>query len=114
MPPTLGLSPIRQHLDVPKSRLAGRYEEPANEMFAESPMYDKGELIGTALKTKRNCKPVFISPGNMIDMRQSVDLIKNCIKGYRIPEPTRQAHMLVNQVRIEDKAEPKIQFDLFS
>lgn len=103
--PTLGCA---------KSRLAGRYEEPANEMFAESPMYDKGELIGTALKTKRNCKPVFISPGNMIDMRQSVDLIKNCIKGYRIPEPTRQAHMLVNQVRIEDKAEPKIQFDLFS
>ena len=97
-----------------KSRLAGRYKEPANEVFAKSPMYDKGELIGTALKTKKNCKPVFISPGNMIDMEQSVDLIKNCLRGYRIPEPTRQAHLIVNQIRINDRNEPGLQCDLFS
>ena len=103
--PTLGCA---------KSRLAGRYEEPANEIFAESPMYDKGEFIGTALKTKRNCKPVFISPGNMINMQQSIDLIKNCVKGFRIPEPTRQAHILVNQVRVNDMEGSPVQPDLFS
>ncbi len=85
-----------------KSRLAGKYAEPANEIFAQSPMYDKGELVGIALRSKKNCNPIFISPGNNINMEQSVDVIKQCIKGYRIPEPTRQAHLLVNRIRIEN------------
>jgi deoxyribonuclease V len=94
--------------DVPtigsaKSRLRGRYEEPANELFAQSPMYDREEIIGTALRSKKNCKAIFISPGHKVSMAQSVEIIKNCLRGYRIPEPTRQAHLLVNQVRIEHK-----------
>jgi deoxyribonuclease V len=93
--------------DVPtigsaKSRLKGRYEEPANEVFAQSPMYDGDEIIGTALRSKKNCNPIYISPGHRISMLQSVEVIKNCVRGYRIPEPTRQAHLLVNKVRIDD------------
>jgi deoxyribonuclease V len=84
-----------------KSRLFGRYEEPANEPMIESPMYDRQEIIGMALKSKKNCNPIFISPGHKINMQQSVEIIKNCLKGYRIPEPTRQAHILVNKIRVE-------------
>ncbi|RYY33473.1 MAG: deoxyribonuclease V [Sphingobacteriaceae bacterium] len=97
-----------------KSRLSGKYEEPANIPFAESPMYDKGEQIGIALRSKRNCNPVYISPGHNISMQQSVDVIKHCIRGYRIPEPTRQAHLLVNQVRLANSAKPGNQYDLFT
>jgi deoxyribonuclease V len=97
-----------------KSRLRGKYEEPANEQFAQSPMYDRDEVIGTALRTKKNCNPIFISPGHRISMEQSVDVIKNCVRGYRIPEPTRQAHILVNKVRMADKPDDNQQFDLFS
>jgi deoxyribonuclease V len=104
--------------DVPtigsaKSRLTGKYEEPANEIFAQSPMYDKGELIGTALRSKKNCNPIYISPGHRINLEQSVAVIKNCIRGYRIPEPTRQAHLLVNKIRIEDGDNNNTQFNLF-
>lgn len=92
--------------DVPtigsaKSRLYGQYQEPLNQPFAQSPMYDKDELVGIALRSKRNCNPIYISPGNKISMDESVTIIKNCIRGYRIPEPTRQAHNLVNKIRIE-------------
>jgi len=97
-----------------KSRLAGKYEEPGNKIFAQSPMYDKGELIGTALRSKINCKPIYISPGHHINMEQSVEVIKNCIRGYRIPEPTRQAHLLVNKIRIEDGENLNPQFTLFN
>src|ERR1700744_4534212 len=104
--------------DVPsigsaKSRLYGKYEEPGNHIFDESPMYDKGELIGIALRTKKNCNPIYISPGHRIDMTQSVAVIKNCIKGYRIPEPTRQAHLLVNKIRVADGENPGGQMALF-
>lgn len=97
-----------------KSRLTGRYEEPAGQPFAQSPMYDKGELIGIALRSKKSCKPIYISPGNNISMQQSVDVIKNCIRGYRIPEPTRQAHLLVNKIRVADGDAPNTQYDLFT
>lgn len=85
-----------------KSRLSGKYEEPANNVFAQSLMYDRDQVVGVALRTKKNCNPIFISPGHRVSMQQSVDIIKNCIKGYRIPEPTRQAHLLVNKVRVDD------------
>jgi deoxyribonuclease V len=97
-----------------KSRLTGLYEEPANRAFAQSPMYDKGELVGVALRSKRNCNPIYISPGHNINMEQSVDVIKNCIRGYRIPEPTRQAHLLVNKIRIAAGDAPNSQYDLFN
>ena len=96
-----------------KSRLAGKYADPANEIFAQSPMYDKGELVGIALRSKKNCNPIFISPGNNIDLEQSVDIIKHCIKGYRIPEPIRQAHLLVNKIRIENSGNLNKQGVLF-
>jgi len=96
-----------------KSRLYGKYEEPTNEAFAQSPMYDKGELIGMAIRSKKNCNPIYVSPGNLISMEQSVEVIKNCIRGYRIPEPTRQAHLLVNKIRIDDGTDNNPQFNLF-
>jgi deoxyribonuclease V len=82
-----------------KSRLFGQYEEPANEIFAQSPMYDGEEVVGVAVRSKKNCNPIFVSPGHLVSMNQSVEIIKNCIRGYRIPEPTRQAHILVNKLR---------------
>jgi deoxyribonuclease V len=97
-----------------KSRLTGRYDEPGNHLFDQSPMYDKGEVIGIALRSKKNCNPIYISPGHRINMEQSVEVIKNCIRGYRIPEPTRQAHLLVNKIRVEDGENLNQQFTLFS
>jgi deoxyribonuclease V len=104
--------------DVPsigsaKSRLYGKYDEPANIPFAQSPMYDKGELIGMAIRSKRNCNPIYVSPGHRVSMEQSVQIIKNCIRGYRIPEPTRQAHLLVNQIRVADGDKSNGQYNLF-
>ncbi|MXV52321.1 deoxyribonuclease V [Pedobacter sp. HMF7647] len=96
-----------------KSRLSGRYEEPGNKQFDESPMLDKNEIIGTALRTKPNCKPVFVSPGHKIDLKQSIELIKTCVRKHRIPEPTRLAHLLVNEFRKGFEKDSSIQHSLF-
>lgn len=90
--------------DVPsigcaKSVLTGKFKIPENKKFASSLMYDKEEEIGVALVTKLNCKPIYISPGHKINISQSIEIIKNCVGKYRIPEPTRLAHTLVNQAR---------------
>jgi deoxyribonuclease V len=90
--------------DVPsigsaKSVLTGRFEMPGNKKFASSLMYDREEEIGVALISKVNCKPIYISPGHKINITQSLEIIKSCVGNYRIPEPTRLAHILVNQAR---------------
>ena len=94
-----GLWLNRPTLGCGKSVLVGRYEEPAIERGSWSPMLHRGEVIGAALRTKNKVNPVYVSPGNLIDLDTSVSLMLQCNGGYRIPEPTRRAHNLVNTVR---------------
>jgi deoxyribonuclease V len=103
--PTLGCA---------KSLLTGKFEPLAEAAGSESLMYDGDEVIGTALRTKNKVNPVFISPGHRITLKQSLEIIKQCLNGYRIPEPTRKAHLLVNQVRTQNLGgKNSMQLDLF-
>lgn len=86
-----------------KSLLTGKYEEPGILPLATSPLMDKQEEIGKVLRTKNKCKPVYVSPGHKITMLESLDVIAQCIRKHRIPEPTRLAHLLVNKIRIKEK-----------
>lgn len=83
-------------LDMPtigcaKSVLVGHYKEPGPERGDQSPMLDKGEVVGVVLRTKLKTKPMFISIGNQIDLPTAVDLVLRCGRGYRLPETTRLA-----------------------
>ena len=84
-----------------KTKLWGDYIEPAREKGSRSPLTMKGEEIGAVVRTKSGVKPLFVSPGHLVDMRGSVDIVLTCSKKYRLPEPTRQAHLLVNRLRLE-------------
>jgi len=91
-------------LDIPtigcaKKRLVGEFEEPGNENGAQSLLVHKHEPVGVVLRTKSNVKPVYISPGHKINLEGAVDCTLKTIRGFRLPEPTRQAHLLVNKIR---------------
>lgn len=88
--PTLGCA---------KKKLAGNYEEPALDKGAISPLTHKKELVGYAFRSKSKTKPVFVSPGNGMDHEDALRIIRGALGKYRIPEPTRQAHLLVNSFR---------------
>src|SRR5918999_1011260 len=100
----VGLLIKRPTLGCAKSVLVGKYEEPGEERGAWSEMIDKGEVIGAALRTKTRVQPVFVSPGHLIDLDASIDLVLRTDGGYRQPEPTRRAHLLVNALRRGDRA----------
>ncbi len=83
-----------------KTRLVGEYDDPLPEKGASSWLHDKnGTVLGAALRSKDNCKPIFVSPGNRIDLDTTVQRTLQCTSRYRIPEPTRLAHNLVNEIR---------------
>ncbi|MDX2040791.1 MAG: deoxyribonuclease V [Acidobacteriota bacterium] len=94
-------------LDLPtlgcaKSILVGRYDELDLDAGSSSPLIDKQEIVGVALRTKKKVAPVYISAGHLMDLNSAVDLAMRSVTKYRQPEPTRQAHLLVNQLRRDD------------
>src|SRR5262249_53448219 len=86
-----------------KSILGGRYGELGLEAGSRSPLIDRGEQVGVALRTKSKVSPVYVSAGHLIDLDSAVDLVLRSTGKYRQPEPTRQAHLLVNRLRVEGK-----------
>ncbi len=81
---------------VTKKRLFGRVEEPKN-VLEEKPIFDDSEVIGYALKTCKNCKPIYVSPGNYLTPETALKVVKACIRGHKLPEPIRLAHELANR-----------------
>jgi len=102
-PRRLGLaSHLGVYLDLPsvgcaKSRLVGRYDEPGPTMGDRSPLMDRGEVIGTVLRTKPRTNPLFVSVGHKVDLETAVGLVLACLRGYRLPEPTRLADRLAGE-----------------
>jgi deoxyribonuclease V len=92
-------------LDIPtigcgKSKLYGSYTEPTEVGQAESIIDPKtGELLGKAFKSKARSNPLIISPGHKVSVNEALAITKACLRGYRLPEPTRQAHLLTNAFR---------------
>lgn len=109
-PRRLGLaSHLGLFLDCPavgcaKSRLVGEHREPGKKKGAHTPLQGKnGETLGAALRTREGCKPIFVSAGHKIDLASAIEWVLRVSPRYRIPEPTRLAHNLVNRVRKEDQ-----------
>jgi deoxyribonuclease V len=102
-PRRLGLaSHMGVYLNLPsigcaKSRLIGRFDEPGPNIGDRSPLTDHGEVVGTVLRTKPRTNPLFISIGYRVDLDLAVEVVLQCLRGYRLPEPTRAAHNLAGQ-----------------
>ncbi|MCS6886050.1 MAG: deoxyribonuclease V [Acidobacteriota bacterium] len=82
-----------------KTLLVGNVRSLASNVGATAPIIHQKEKVGVALRTKKNVQPVYISVGHMIELEEAIKLTMRCLAGYRIPEPTRQAHLLVNKLR---------------
>ena len=76
-----------------KSRLWGTHRMPEGERGAYADLTDGGEIIGVVLRTKLNTKPIYVSIGHKIDLKAALKWTLSCCRGYRVPEPTRYAHL---------------------
>ncbi|MHC4712282.1 MAG: deoxyribonuclease V [Planctomycetota bacterium] len=87
-------------LDTPtvgcaKSVLTGEFREVGTKRGARSRMLVENDCVGYALRTRDNVRPMYVSPGHLIDAETAVTLALKATRGYRLPEPTRAAHNLV-------------------
>lgn len=96
----MGLWFERPSIGVAKSKLVGRYREPGPNRGDSSTLREEreaGKVIGAVLRTRANVRPLFISPGHMIDLSQALRFVMHCCMRYRLPEPIRRAHMLASK-----------------
>ncbi len=83
-----------------KSRLWGHYAEPGKLAGSWVALRDnRNRTIGCVLRTKRGCRPVFLSPGHNVTLPLARKIILRTVTHYRIPEVTRLAHLLANKLR---------------
>ena len=89
----LGLFLNTPTIGCAKSLLCGTYEVPGEEPGSYAEVVDRGETIGAALRTRLGVKPVFVSIGHKVDLQTAIYWVTKCCRGYRLPEPTRLAHL---------------------
>jgi deoxyribonuclease V len=85
-----------------KSRLTGSYREPGRKKGAMSVLRrtakgkgkgPPGQTLGAVLRTRADVRPVFVSPGHLMDIDDSVRIVLACTGKYRVPEPLRCADL---------------------
>ena len=86
-------------LDMPtigcaKTRLVGDYEPPHSSRGSTSFLTERGETIGAVVRTRTGVKPVFVSIGHLMDLKNCIRLVLKSCRGYRLPEPLRRADYL--------------------
>ena len=89
--------------------LVGTHRPVPDLKGGQQPILHKGREVGIAYRTKDKVKPLFISPGHLCDMNYSRDIIVRCLRGFRLPEPLRIAHLLANKYKrkMEKGSRPK-------
>lgn len=103
-----GIVADRPAIGCAKTLLTGTFAPLEEKAGSASDLLAKnGEKIGEVLRTRDRINPVYVSPGHRITQAEATNLMLRCTTKYRIPEPTRQAHLMVNQLRIADGNPPQ-------
>lgn len=87
-----------------KSRLLGEAEEPGPDVGDWTPLLYKGRTVGAVLRTRRGVKPIYVSAGHLIDLPTSLKMVLACLRGVRLPEPQRRAHLAAEGLKREVKS----------
>ena len=82
-----------------KKLLCGSVEQLGNNVGDTAPIINGNVEVGKAIRSRENVKPLYVSPGHKMDIETAVKTILDLLRGYRLPEPLRLAHIMVNKQR---------------
>lgn len=99
----LGLAIGKPTIGAAKSRLIGTPVDIDGETF----LVDKDQIIGAVVTTKQGAKPIYVSIGHMVSLKNAIKIVKHCTR-QRIPEPLLKAHKLATKERLGLAKESKI------
>lgn len=80
-------------IGITKSLLCGEVRLANMEVGEVRYVLLRGERVGAALKTTARAQPIYVSPGNGIDLDTAVR-VTHALSSHKVPEPVRLAHEL--------------------
>jgi deoxyribonuclease V len=95
-----GLLVGRPSIGVAKSLLVGEHVALTDSRESRAAIVDHEEVVGMAVRTRAGTTPVYVSAGHRVTLATAVATVLACAPRFRIPEPIRQAHALVNRMRV--------------
>ena len=95
----MGLLLGKSAIGCGKSRLCGIYSPPPPDPGAWTYLREGKEILGAVLRTQKGCKPIFISIGHRITLKQTLEIALRCCGSYRIPKPTREADICAKEAK---------------
>ncbi|MFH1240961.1 MAG: deoxyribonuclease V [Pseudomonadota bacterium] len=100
----LGLLIQKPTIGCAKTRLVGDFSEVEEERGGFTTLSYKGMEVGAVVRTRSRVKPLFVSPGYRVTFEDALRMVLSCSVGFRVPEPLRLAHLLVNGLRRRKEA----------
>lgn len=91
----LGVWLDRPSIGCAKTLLVGDHDPLPDDQGSQSPIMDRGECVGMAVRTRERVKPVYVSVGHRLSLATVVEIVLDAGGGFRVPEPTRLADKLV-------------------
>jgi deoxyribonuclease V len=95
----LGLLLDRPTIGCAKSILVGEAQEPGIKAGSTASLVDQGETVGTVLRTRDGVRPIYVTIGHRVCLDSAVGFVRQCLDGFRIPKPTREADHWVGELR---------------
>ena len=99
----LGLMLNLPTIGVAKSRLVGTGPEPGQAAGSASPLIYQGRQVGLILRTRKGRRPLYLSCGHLITLKDCREIVLGCLGRYRIPLPLRQADLRSRQLKRESQ-----------
>jgi deoxyribonuclease V len=93
----LGVASGLPTIGVAKSILVGHHADVGTRRGDRAELNHNGAVIGYALRSKDNVRPLIVSPGNLVSLQTACDLVLECTTRYRLPEPTRLADRIASR-----------------
>jgi deoxyribonuclease V len=81
-------------IGIGKTLLCGRVDCESVTVSEPQPVVHENQLIGMAVKSTDGSRPIFVSPGNRVDLNGAVDFVRRLFAGHRLPEPLHRADRL--------------------
>ncbi len=88
-------------IGIAKHKFVAKFESLPINVGDYTKLFVNDEFRGYAYKSKKNCTPIYISPGAFITVEQSLQLTLKCMGKYKLPLPTHYAHKYSEAVKNE-------------
>ncbi len=95
----LGLILNLPTIGVARKKLIGRHNEVKDEKGNQAKLIAGNNQIGVVYRSKTGVKPIYISPGHLCGVDDSIRVVSSCLSEYRLPDPLHFAHRWVNLIK---------------